>query len=133
MTKDREYAIVSKSKGTVVKTCYGFKVINKDINNKAIVGYEHIEIPINSTFTIIRFNVATKRVVIFLDIKEQSTFICELDYDMVRDNCAVDNANIFKDVECVYTVEREKLVLSKENIRDIILILLVFIIGGILF
>lgn len=134
MTKknsNKNVLITKESTGNIINNCFGFVVDNK--NKDGLTRYNHINIPAEATFKVIRYNAATERLLVWLTITGMSTFIAELDQATILDNCIVENTNIYASIENIFFKREEKLVVSKETIRDILIVisfgLVMFLVG----
>ena len=124
-SRNKEVLITTQSTGTLINDCIGYKVLEKV--NSPQIQYSTIDIPANSTYKIIRFNVASKRAVVFLDVKNITTQMVELDYSTLLNNSVIENQNIFKNIECILINTTEKYVVSKEILIYSSILLLTFI------
>jgi len=122
---NKDIVISAQATGVLINDCVGYKVVEKV--NSPHIQYNTINIPSNSTYKVIRFNIATKRVVVFLDIKNMTTQMVELDYSVLLNNSILENQNIFKNVDCILVSSMEKYIISKETLIYFSILLLTFI------
>ncbi len=118
-TSSKTLLITKEANGTILSDCFCFVVESTN----GITRYNHVNIPKGSDFRVIRYNIATERIIVYVTIKgKRDTFLAELDYNTIMNNSVLENPNIYKNIESILVKKEEVPILSRETIRDILII-----------
>lgn len=129
-----EILITKDTIGRVLSDCVGYKTVSKV---DSIIDYGLVDVPENSTFKVVGFNLYNKRVSVILYIKgnTKNSIVIEMDYNILVNNCMLENTNIFKGVEALLITCKERSVIDTKVIRDTLMYLafgaIMFLLGKI--
>ena len=126
--KIRDLLITKETKGIFTSQINGYKIVDKG----NLKDYINFTIPENASFTVINFNVNTKRLVVFLHVRGMSSEVIEVDYNDILDYTTINNTNLNTNIEAMVISDRVKYVLSKESIKTLLTYILVILISYLL-